>query len=55
MAPQTEIAFGKPENIYKVGFEEASQSSAMFETLLKDMAAGASEDVKKQVMESLEK
>lgn len=55
VAPQSELAFGEPRNIHVVDFEEAGGSNAMFETLLKGMAAGASEDVKKQVMDSLEK
>ncbi|BDA42220.1 hypothetical protein COCOBI_03-1070 [Coccomyxa sp. Obi] len=54
VAPQSELAFGEPENVHVVDFEEAGGSNAMFETLLKGMAAGASEDVRKQLMDSLE-
>lgn len=55
VAPKTELAFGEPENVCVVDFTESSGNSAMFETLLKGMAAGASDDVKKQVLDSLDK
>ena len=54
IGPQSELAFGEPGNFHVVDFEEAGGSNAVFETLLKGMAAGASEDVRKQVMDSLE-
>lgn len=55
MAPQTELAFGEPGSVYVVDFVQKDGGSAMFETLLKGMAAGASDDVKKQVMDSLDR
>ncbi len=54
MAPQTELAFGEPGNVYVVDFEELGGSNAIFETMLKGMVAGESDDVRKQVMDSLE-
>ncbi len=55
VAPKTELAFGEPGNVCVVDFTESSGNSTMFETLLKGMAAGASDDVKKQVLDSLDK
>lgn len=54
VASGAKLAFGQPGNVFEVSFEEqASGSSAIFETLLRGMTMGASEDVKRQIQDTL--
>lgn len=55
LAPETYLAFGEAENKYQIAFEEKSSGgTAMFESLMKGMAAVASADVQKQMKDMLE-
>lgn len=54
--PDSMLAFGEPSNTYRISFEEAEASStALFESLMMGMAAGANDEVMQQVKDSLEK
>ena len=55
LASGTKLAFGQPEAESELSFEEqaAASGSAMFETVLRGMAAGSSDEVKRRIEESL--
>lgn len=49
-----QIAFGEADNSFEIDFEEQSAGgTAMFEMLMKGMAAGGNEDVQRQMKDRL--
>jgi hypothetical protein len=55
LASGTKLAFGQPEEEFELTFEEpaAAGSSAMFESVLRGMAAGSSDEVRRRIEDSL--
>ena len=54
LAPETYLTFGDPENKHQIEFEEKNVGgTALFETLMKGMAANAKEDVQEQMKNRL--
>ncbi len=54
LAPEAYLAFGEAENRYKIAFEEKNTGgTAMFEMLMKGMAASGNKDVQQQMKDRL--
>ena len=54
IAPEAYLAFGEAKNRYQIAFEEKNTGgTAMFEMLMKGMAASANNDVQKQMKDRL--
>ena len=54
IAPEANLAFGEAENKYQISFEEKNTGgTAMFEMLMKGMAASGNKDVQEQMKDRL--
>lgn len=49
LSPGARVAFGDTAQVYEVDFEEQQSNNALLEMMVQGMAAGASQEVKKEL------